>query len=469
MNFFEFGVQNLFEWILCRTCMTDTEKSIPKYMIPIVALGFASTQLSWALFNIEVPVILEDDYNIPLWLIGFIMTWDNIIAFFIQPLIGSYSDGTKTRIGRRMPFIIPGIIFGASFFFLLSITKQELLAFFLINIVIFNLFMALYRSPSVSLLPDLVKSKDRSLGNGIVNLMGGVAAGLSLFIGGGLLEDGETTSAFAFVSAGMLICLLLLVSFIREPNYTDMQSDTDASVNQSHSPKSQESVFTQLRNELSRIRSLEDKSLLFMLLAILAWFMAWNAIEAFYSLYVAEIYLPDIDAEEAAGEAGGVLFIFPVVFVVFTLVGGYYGGKIGRIRTMRIGLSIMLLAIILGSLVEENSFLGQDISWKTSFRLIFVVAAIGWGLVNVNSIVVVWEHSPDNGIATGMYYAFASLAAVLGPTIAGVFMDFEIRALFPFSIVFLVVAFIMLLNVKTGEAGQRSDLLAGKAIGEMVD
>ncbi len=130
---------------------------------------------------------------------------------------------------------------------------------------------------------------------------------------------------------------------------------------------------------------------------------------------------------------------------------------------------IMLVALILGYFVDVDTFLGQNMSWKTSFLIIFVIAAIGWGLVNVNSIVVVWELSPDNGIATGVYYAFASLAAVLGPTMAGLLMGFEIKALFPFSIIFIVISFFMLFRVKSGEAGLKSELLTGKAIGEMVD
>ena len=375
--------------------MFEQENSIQLRKIPILALGFASVTLSWSLFNLAVPVILEDDYNISLFLVGFIMTWDNIIAFFIQPAIGSYSDRTVTRIGRRMPFIIPGITFGSISFFLLSYSKERVLIYFLANIVIFNLFMALYRSPSVSLLPDLVKSKDRTIGNGIVNLMGGVTAGLSFAIGGKFLADDETRSAFAFVSIGMIICLLFLVFFIKEPKYDKIALQQDK----------QYSVFKQLKAEFNRIIKSEDRSLYFMLLAILTWFMAWNAIEAFYSIYVSKTFLPDIDSEEAAGEAGGVLFIFPVVFVVFTIVGGLLGGKLGRIKTMKIGLLFMLVGLIMAYFVEIDTFFGADMGWKTSFRIIFVIAAIGWGLVNVNSIVVVWELSPDNGIATGVYYA----------------------------------------------------------------
>jgi Na+/melibiose symporter-like transporter len=436
-----------------------TENHIPMYKVPIVALGFATVAMSWAIFNTSVSVILEDDYGINLLFVGFIMTWDNIIAFFLQPYIGSYSDRTNTRIGRRMPFIIPGIIFGAIFFFLLSITKGQIILIFLINIVIFNLFMALYRAPAVSLLPDLIKSEDRSVGNGIVNLLGGVAAGIALVVAGGLFKDGNTKGAFGFVSVAMLICLVILVLFIREPKYDKMET----------AEVQEDSIFRQLKDEFHRIRKLEDSSLKFMLLAILTWFMAWNAIEAFYSVYVRRTYLPDIDSDEAIGQASEVLAVFPIVFVLFTIVGGVLGGKIGRIKTMKIGLFLMLIGLFLAYFVEEDNFLGQEMSWKTSFALIFMIAAVGWGLVNVNSIVVVWEHSPDNGIATGMYYAFSSLAAILGPTIAGVLMNFETRALFPFSITFIIISFIMLLKVKTGEAGQKSTLLTGKAIGEMID
>lgn len=37
---------------------------------------------------------------------GFIMTLDNIAALFILPLIGVWSDRTRTRIGRRYPYIL---------------------------------------------------------------------------------------------------------------------------------------------------------------------------------------------------------------------------------------------------------------------------------------------------------------------------------------------------------------------------
>jgi MFS family permease len=417
------------------------------WFVPIIALGFASTQLSWALFNIAVPVILDETYGLPLFTIGVIMTWDNILAFFLQPIVGSYSDRTRTRFGRRIPFIIPGVLLSAFFFILLPLSKTTALFIFLANIVVFNLCMTIYRSPTVSLLPDLVQSKDRSMGNGIVNLMGGAFAGISLFVGGALLEDGRTFTAFAFVSIGMILSMVVLVSVIREPNEYVIEEKNDIS------------IFTVLKDEIHRIRTIEDKSLLFLLLAILTWFMAWNAIEAFYSTYVWKTFLPEKTGEKAAGEAGGVLFVFPVVFVLSTLVAGIFGGKFGRIKTMKSGLFFMGSSLVIAAFIQEDSVFNIGIGWKTSFAIIFIISAIGWGLVNVNSIVVVWEHSIDNGTGTGMYYAFASAAAILGPTISGLLMGIiHIKMLFPFSIFFIVVSFFMLRRVHTGEVGDRENI-----------
>ncbi|MCE7736585.1 MAG: SLC45 family MFS transporter, partial [Candidatus Heimdallarchaeota archaeon] len=176
------------------------ENSISLYLVPIIALGFATTQLSWSLFNLTIPVILRDEFSISLAWVGFIMTWDNILAFFIQPTVGVYSDKVRTKWGRRLPFIIPGVIGASILFFLLSLSRLTFLFLFLANIVIFNFVMALYRAPSASLMPDLVRSEDRSIANGIANLIGGLGAGISLFVSAIFLRRGNQILAFGFVS-----------------------------------------------------------------------------------------------------------------------------------------------------------------------------------------------------------------------------------------------------------------------------
>ena len=116
-------------------------------------------------------------------MIGFVMTIDNYIAFFLQPWIGARSDNTKTRFGKRMPYIMIGIPLAAIFFALIPIMDGQALWLFIGTLVLFNLSMAIYRSPAVALMPDLTSSKHRSKANGIINLMGGVGAAVMLLVG----------------------------------------------------------------------------------------------------------------------------------------------------------------------------------------------------------------------------------------------------------------------------------------------
>ncbi len=427
------------------------------WFVPIISLGFATTSLTWSIFNIAVPVFLQNVYAVPLFLTGFIMTWDNIIAFFVQPYIGTLSDRTRTRFGKRMPYIIVGIVFASFFFILIPNALVYPIFVFLLVIVLFNLSMALYRSPSVSLMPDFISSQKRSLGNGIVNLMGGIYGAIALFVVRPLFKAGKVIDAFGLIVVMMLISLVIMLIFIREPKTESKKIEIET-----------DSAFNQLVTQSKLMFRTKDKSLLFMLLAIFSWFIAWNAIESFFSTYIWKVFLPlehpnvplkDL-SDLALSDSAGIIFVFPVIFVVFTLIGGFIGQKYGRIPTMKVGLIIFLFAITSAIFVNLNSWFGLTINWRTSFQILFSVAAMGWGLVNVNSIVVVWEHAVDNGTGTGVYYAFASAAAILGPASAGFILDFNLSYFFIFSIVFIIISFIFLLFVKSGESGDGDALEA---------
>ncbi len=75
-------------------------------------------------------------------------------------------------------------------------------------------------------------------------------------------------------------------------------------------------------------------------LAIFCWFVGYNAIEAFFTLYA--VNQLGLDASDGAGLLGH-LSLF---FVLFALVSGFIGGKAGRRVTISAG--IILLAVLIG-------------------------------------------------------------------------------------------------------------------------
>jgi maltose/moltooligosaccharide transporter len=73
----------------------------------VLGCGFLGIALVWPIFNTYVPIFLKQ-MGMSATLIGFVMTWDNYINLFLQPMVGERSDRTKTRIGRRKPWILAG-------------------------------------------------------------------------------------------------------------------------------------------------------------------------------------------------------------------------------------------------------------------------------------------------------------------------------------------------------------------------
>ena len=163
--------------------------------------------------------------------------------------------------------------------------------------------------------------------------------------------------------------------------------------------------------------------------------------------------------DDAQAAAGFILTVYALVFVIFAIPAGIIGQRIGRAKTIRIGLPIAIVFIFIVYLVGQFNILSMGSSAQYySMIIILGCAAFGWALVNINSIVIVWEIATDVklGSYTGLYYLFSSSAAVLGPGAAGLIFDVfsggSFELLFPVSILCLLIAFVLMFGVKSGEA-----------------
>jgi MFS family permease len=103
------------------------------------------------------------------------MTLDNMFAIFLIPIFSAISDRTRTRIGRRMPFIITFLPLSAFAFGLIPFSALSSLALLIILIFALNVFKQSVRGPVVALMPDIIPGEIRSEANGVINTMGGIA------------------------------------------------------------------------------------------------------------------------------------------------------------------------------------------------------------------------------------------------------------------------------------------------------
>ena len=420
------------------------KKSFSYLYTAVIGLGFFTTAITWSMYNIYLPLYLNDllGYLERAGLIvGIIMVIDNIAAITLQPWIGKVSDNTWTRWGRRMPFILISIPIAAVLFGLLPVVKDSLILLLLI-LGGFNIAMAMYRAPVVALMPDLVSKEYRSRGNAVINLLGGVGALIGL-LAMGPIYNLNPILAFVIVSAIMLLCLVALFFNIRESK-DRVEVDTKEKVSMWKSIKQ---MFVD-----------KDKSLIAILFAILLWFFGFNAIETWFSTYATDpslLFMTD-------GGAGMLLGIYSLTFILFAIPAGLIAKKIGRRKTMLIGLIGLILVMTpiavfstvpIPKLRTHHTILPFGWSWEIVIDgVLLFLGGMFWAFVNVNSIVVVWEIAGTKrlGTYTGLYYFFSALAAILSPIAAGALKDaWGVEYIFLYTLIFFVLAFICTLFVKT--------------------
>ena len=398
----------------------------------IIGLGFFTTGITWSLYNSYVPIFLRNIIlNNPEWyailgtwmnlFIGIVMILDNIAAITLQPWIGAKSDKTWTRFGRRMPYLIVGIPIAAFFFMFIPVIKD--LIWLLLIITCFNIAMAIYRAPVVALMPDLIPSKHRSKANGVINLMGGIGAVYAFLVGAIIYKTQGPFFAFYYTSIIMVVALLILLLTIKEPEVPF---------------GAEESERVGIIEAFREVMVDEDKSGIFILLAILFWFLSYNVIETWFTTY-GKVVLGVNEADASMALTG-----FALMFILAAIPAGYIATKIGRKNTIMVGLIGLLITLIAAIPVRNLLILA----------ILLTVGGIFWALININSIVMVWEigGSAKLGAYTGLYYFFSALAAIAGPTIAGYIFDFTGHGImFIISVVYLVVAILFMSKVRKGE------------------
>ncbi len=394
----------------------------------LLGFGFLGISIIWALYNAYVPIFLKSTFHLESTMIGFIMTIDNIFAILLLPYLGALSDKTHTKLGRRMPYILIGAPLATIFFILIPFANlHQSLGLMMFTIILMNLSMSLFRSPVIALMPDITPSKYRSQANGIINFMGGLGA-LLVYFGGKPLYDKSVSLPFMVGGLIMFISSLLVVFFIKEPKIEFEQNEGRVSFKQS--------LSSLIENIGDVIKG--EKSLFFVLLSILFWFVGYNAIETFFTSY-AKYY---IGIKASTGAL--ILGFFALTFMLTSLIAGNIGVKLGRNKTIRIGLIIVATIMLLSLFFHSIALL----------IVLFVIGGTGWAFVNVNSLPMVVDMTTIEKVGgyTGLYYFFSQAANIIAPPLSGIFIDmFGYQALMFFSSTFFVLSIITMTFVKRGE------------------
>lgn len=423
------------------------KKSLKGYWLTtfLIGLGFFTMGLMDPLYDNYVPIFLGY-YIEQNSLIGLVMTLDNILAIILIPIFSALSDKTRTRIGRRMPYIVTLLPISAVFFALVPIMAYKSLILLVVTIFMLNISKQAVRGPVVALMPDMVPGDLRSEANGVINTMGGIATILGTILLARLMDvfihvpglgNVDKVLAFPVASVFVILAVVLLFVFVKE-NRSKVGTKED------REEKNNEPIIKSLKAVIGE----KEKSALFILLSLLCWFIAYQGILPFVGKYTTEVL--GTSAGTAALSSGMV----GVAYAIFAVPSGKFAHKHGRKKTIRwalIAIVIVLLLVFIHSAFLTNL---PSMVRLLSFWVLLFLFGIFWVTVVTNSFPMLWQMADYKtiGIYTGLYYFFSQAASIISPPLAGGATDlWGYPALFLYGLVFMLIAYFLMSKVNRGE------------------
>ena len=414
----------------------------------LVGFAFLSICAFWQLYDNLVPKILTETFQIGESVSGIIMAADNVLALFLLPLFGGLSDRCTSRLGRRRPFILFGTLGAVVLMMTLPLLTDSYHAApaawktvtFVVVLGLLLFTMGTYRSPAVALMPDVTPKPLRSKANAIINLMGAVGGLIYLIVTTFLYKTtGDTYVSylplFIIVGAIMLAALAIVLLFVNEPKLAAEQKRYE----EAH-PEDNLAEQTETGEKLPAD---VKKSLSFLLVSIALWFIGYNGVTTWFSVYATESWSMTL------GQANTCLTIATAGAIVSYIPVGIIASRLGRRKTIRFG--TLLLA---GSFFAAFVYTLISDQFSLILYVLFILVGIAWASINVNSLPMVVEmcKGSEVGKFTGLYYTFSMTAQIATPIVAGWLLEnISYKTLFPYAAVFVFTSFVTMAFVKHGD------------------
>jgi MFS family permease len=139
---------------------------------------------------------------------------------------------------------------------------------------------------------------------------------------------------------------------------------------------------------------------------------------------------------------------------------GMLSSRAGRKKTILIGILTMSACYLSACFITVQT---------PVMYLLFALVGIGWAAINVNSFPMVVEMSTagDTGKYTGYYYAFSMAAQICTPLLSGLLIDnlgLGYRVLFPYAVLFSLLSFCTMTQVKHGDSKPQAKQAAMDAL-----
>ncbi|MHB1134139.1 MAG: MFS transporter [Chloroflexota bacterium] len=401
------------------------------------ALGAGSFN---AFFNSTLPLFLTQYYALPFWLMGLVAQERSFFGSLLEPVVGWLSDRTRTRFGRRRPYLLVGApLAGIG----LIIVSQVPPVWALVLVLLFLPFMlAISNVPYRAMLADIASPQVRGGIAGLVALME-MLGNIGLVLLARWVYDQNQSLGIVFyaIAVALILSFLGTFLFVREPALPALPpKPADGTGGRGQGERvSPSGLLRQAGRYLAGLTALGEAGK--WVVSLFFFWFALGGISPFVTRYAA--------FELGLGEGTALnLFLYLVLFTaIFAVPVGIAGDRLGKKKVIGVGLLLFAAAALAGSRVNTEGEL----------RLVLIVAGAANAAVTALGFAFLTELLPRRrmGELTGISGMIWSFAQPLGSLSLGALADVTgtLRTTLLVAAIGMFISFAILLFVRPERAG----------------
>ncbi len=358
--------------------------------------------------------------------LALIMTLVSLFTFFDQPLAGALSDRTRSRFGRRTPWIVGGTFIGGAALAMVAhqTTILGLTLFWVIAAVALNAA----QGPLSAILPDRVDERRRGIASGFIGAAqtGGGTLGI---IFGGWIANRDLETGFYLFAFGIFIISFLSCMINRE----------ESSLHLPREPVQWGSFFRQF---WVSPRKYPDFGWAFMgrFVMFLGYQMVVN-----YQLYILRDYI-HLSKEDSNTVIGIMASIQLVTLMISAVASGWLSDKLQARKPFVIVASLLIAVSYMFPLIMQN---------EMSMFIMAGVLGLGYGCYMSIDMALMTQVLPDKGANAGKDMGVLNIAnkcpqmivTPLGAVILSLTSSYSM--VFSFAIVMVVLSACLIAPIRS--------------------
>lgn len=397
------------------------------------ALNYAAGGLGPLIIPMRVTSLVPDDLKGSY--LGLLMGAGLVVAAVVQPVVGTLSDHTYFRWGKRKIYILGGTVFDIFFLMLLGLAGNYYLLF--VANVLLQVSSNVAHGPYEALIPDLVPDHQRGLASayrGIFQVLGRVGGPLLI---GYMANEGHMWAALGTIAVTFLVTMAITV----------------VAVEDSPAPRrpGAEIFSATLRTFFVDVKRHRD--FMWLLVSRLFTLMGLAVLVDFLLYFLTDV----VKDPNPAKTTGYVLALVALVGLVSVFPAAWLSDRIGRKKLIYVsccGAMVGALGLMSARTVSQVLLFGMPIGFAYG-----IFTAVDWAFLA--------DLVPKD--ETGRYMGFSNIATAgsgaLAPLLAGPTLDFfnargpglGYQAIFVESAVFSLIAILLLTKVREAPVSSDAD------------